>query len=103
MDKPKTKHTSNQRKHLTTCAAYLTYMKNNSATNSITLSAGSIAASSTVQTPFFPIINKIKRDKLDKMAAMAVYCRGRPLSLYEDPWMNTLFTKGIGYKPPRKN
>ena len=103
MDKPKTKHTSCQRKHLTTCAAYLTYMKNNSDTNSITLSAGFIAASSTVQTPLFPIINKIKRDKLDKIAAIAVYCGGKPLFLYEDPWMNILFTKSIRYKPPGRN
>lgn len=41
-----------------------------------------------------------KRKQLDKLAALATFCGGRPLSMWEDTWMQEFFAQGIGYQPP---
>ena len=41
--------------------------------------------------------------QLDHLAALAVFCGGRAFWLFEDPWMDELFTQGVGYKPPSRD
>lgn len=55
-----------------------------------------------MQASLFSIINKIKREELNKIAAIAIYYGGRPLSMLKDLWMNAFLLKGFGYKPPGK-
>lgn len=101
LDESKAKHTSRQRKHLLSCTAYLFHMQKNFLSNFITRSAAAIK--SVAQTLLFPIISKAKREKLNRMTAMAVYCEGRPLSIFENAWMGDFFLKSVSYKPSEKN
>ena len=98
----KTKHTNRQRRHLIKCAAYFVHMKKNFSTNVITRSAN-IATAFTLQTLFFSIINKAKRNELNRLTAMTIYCDERPLSMFENSWMKIFFLKSISYKSSEKN
>ena len=79
----KIKHTNRQRRHLIKCAVYFVHMKKNFSTNVITRSTNIITAF-TLQTSLFSIISKTKRDELNKMTAMTIYCDERFLSMFEN-------------------
>lgn len=70
-------------------------MKDQEQTNSITRKVAGLE--DQIQKPLFlggPSPHKSKQ--LDKLAAMAIYYGGRPLSLYKDNTMKELFIDGIG-------
>lgn len=96
------KYTSRQRTHLIKCRAYLTAMKDGHQKNSITQRAAGVEDKS--QSPLFQTeISPEKRQKLEKLAAMAVYYGGKPLSYYEDDGSQDLWIQGIGWKPPSRD
>lgn len=101
MNELRAKHTSRQRKHLFGCTAYFNHMRRNFLSNSIVRFAAS-SIMFIVQTFLFSIISRVKREELNKMTAMAIYCEGRSLSMFEDLWMEEFFSKSIDYRSSRK-
>lgn len=93
---PFAKHTSRQRTHLTVCAGYLAYQREQNRQNEITRRA----AQQQLQQPLFQIISPDKRKQLDKLFSLAAYCEGLPLGFFEGRWMHNAFVQGFGYKPP---
>lgn len=93
--KPFTKHTSQQRKHFTQCQNYLQHQKNIRKKNAITQQVDK----DKIQQLFLGIITLFKRQQLDRLAALAVFCKERALGIFDDPWMKEFFTQGLRYKP----
>ena len=90
---PFSKHTSRQRQHLQVCHGYLQHQKDIQEENAIPQHA----ESKKIQQPLFGIVSPPKRKQLDRLAALATFCGGCPLSMWEDTWMQEFFAQEIGY------